>query len=148
LFKGGQANLYVYVRNDPVNRRDPSGLADIFVGIEGDLVGITGFEGGFGLVIDTDSLEKSGLFIQGGPGSGANVGVAVCGGFTTRDIEGWGTDVDVNAGKFSPVILMDDKGLSGFAVGLGPGIGLSYSATYTSTLTVSQIWDWAKELFK
>jgi RHS repeat-associated protein len=26
LFGGGQANLYVYVGNDPVNRRDPSGL--------------------------------------------------------------------------------------------------------------------------
>ncbi len=28
LFRGGQANLYVYVGDDPVNRRDPSGLAD------------------------------------------------------------------------------------------------------------------------
>jgi len=26
LFGGGQANLYVYVGNDPINRRDPSGL--------------------------------------------------------------------------------------------------------------------------
>jgi RHS repeat-associated protein len=26
-FDGGQTNLYVYVNNDPVNRRDPSGLA-------------------------------------------------------------------------------------------------------------------------
>jgi RHS repeat-associated protein len=28
LLGGGQTNLYVYVGNDPVNRRDPSGLAD------------------------------------------------------------------------------------------------------------------------
>jgi RHS repeat-associated protein len=28
LFNGGQANLYVYVGNDPVNRADPSGLKD------------------------------------------------------------------------------------------------------------------------
>jgi RHS repeat-associated protein len=29
LFGGGQANLHVYVGNDPVNRRDPSGLGDL-----------------------------------------------------------------------------------------------------------------------
>jgi RHS repeat-associated protein len=28
MFDGGQANLYVYVGNDPVNRFDPSGLLD------------------------------------------------------------------------------------------------------------------------
>lgn len=28
LFGGGQANLYVYVGNDPVNHRDPLGLRD------------------------------------------------------------------------------------------------------------------------
>jgi RHS repeat-associated protein len=28
-FAGGQANLYAYVNNDPVNRRDPRGLAGV-----------------------------------------------------------------------------------------------------------------------
>ena len=31
LFRGGQSNLYVYVGNDPVNRRDPRGLDGPFV---------------------------------------------------------------------------------------------------------------------
>jgi RHS repeat-associated protein len=28
LFDGGQANLYVYLDNDPINKRDPSGLKE------------------------------------------------------------------------------------------------------------------------
>lgn len=139
LFDGGQGNLYVYVGNDSVNRRDPRGLWDLFVGYEVDLVGATGYEFGAGIVIDLDSPSESGFYYNFGPGGGANVGWGVCGGLVARDIEGWGTDIDWNAGDVSPVAIFDDKGLNGFAVGFGPGNGLSFSATETTTFTFSEI---------
>jgi RHS repeat-associated protein len=143
LWKGRQANLYVYVGNDPVNRRDPRGLDDIFVGLEFDLVGISGFEGQVGVVIDTDHPEESGLFIQGGPAFGANVGASLCVGYSTGDIEGWGSDLDLNLVKGSPVFLFDDKGeWNGVAIGGGPGVGVSVGETKTGTLTVSEMVDW------
>jgi len=142
LFDGGQANLYVYVGNDPVNRRDPSGLADWFLGVEVDLIGITGLEGAFGIVYDSDHPLESGIFGQAGPGSGANVGASICGGYVARDIEGWGTDIDINAGKLSPTFLFDEHGLNGMSLGYGPGIGVSFGATYGSTLTIADVIGW------
>ncbi|HWZ91306.1 MAG TPA: RHS repeat-associated core domain-containing protein, partial [Polyangiaceae bacterium] len=58
LFGGGQANLYVYAGNDPVNGADPSGLWNVFgwrslslplggigpVHVEGEAVGIIGYD--------------------------------------------------------------------------------------------------------
>jgi RHS repeat-associated protein len=118
LFWGRQTNLYRYVKNDPVNRRDPRGLADVFVGVEGEIVGVVGIESGFGIVIDTDHPGESGFYVQSGPASGASVGVSVCGGFSLRDIEGSGTDIDANLGNWSIVGTGDDHiGVSRF---LGP----------------------------
>ena len=60
LFGGKQTNLYVYVGNDPVNRRDISGLSGLFAGVEvGGQFG-PGASGSFGyFAADTG---QSGLF--------------------------------------------------------------------------------------
>jgi len=36
---GGSSNFYLYVRNDPTYRKDPSGLADIPSGLAGEIAG-------------------------------------------------------------------------------------------------------------
>lgn len=87
-FAGGDTNIYRFVGNDPANRRDPRGLADVFIGVDADLVGFVGVEGGFGIVIDTDKLSDSGVSVTAGPAGGANIGASVQVGAVARDIEG------------------------------------------------------------
>ena len=135
----GGFNLYGYVHNDPANRNDPSGLADLFFTLDLDLVGFTGVEINAGVVYDTDHPLESGFFLSSGIGTGANVGWGLAAGAVFREIEGLGTDLDINAGKVSPVFYFDDQGFNGAALGIGPGIGLSYSASQTWTWTIGDI---------
>ena len=145
-FGGGDVNLYVYCGNNPVLYMDPLGLLDLFIGVEGDLVGILGLEGGVGIVIDTDHLGDSGIFGTIGPAAGGNVGGAISGGIV-KEIEGWSYNFDANLGMVSPVISMDSQGFNGISVGYGPGAGLSASATYTSTYSVKEMYNDAKSLW-
>lgn len=61
-------------------------------------------------------------------------------GWVDRDIEGWGYSLDANLGKLpvSPSPLADDQGINGGQLTVGPGIGLSASATYTETTTLEE----------
>ncbi len=132
----GGMHLYGYVESNPINFIDPSGLADIFFGFEGDLVGgPLGGESAFGIVFDTDHPLESGIFRTGGPAAGANVGVSVCGGAVVRDIEGYGSDIDANIGMWSPSVIFDDQGVNGASIGYGPGVGVSIAQGYTTTTT-------------
>lgn len=131
----GGINTYAYASSNPISRIDPLGLADWFIGADIDLVGIMGFEGGFGFVLDTDDLLDSGFYVTAGNAYGANVGVGLGGGYACREIEGKAASFDVNAGKFSLVPTFDEKGFNGGAVTLGPGIGVSGSTTITWTLS-------------
>jgi RHS repeat-associated protein len=146
-FDGGDVNLCAYAGNQPINRIDPLGLIDLFGYVEGDLVGILGIEGGVGFVVDTDDLLESGVFTTIGPAAGANVGASLGAGFALREIEGWSTNIDVNAFGVSPVISFDDAGFNGAAVGLGPGKGMSISETYTSTYTIRDAIQDIKDLY-
>jgi hypothetical protein len=110
-----------------------------------DVVGFTGgIELGPGLVFDTDAPWESGIYWNAGPAAGANVGFGFGfgGGAVLRDIEGWGSDLDLNLGAASPVFLFDDQGFNGFAYGKGPGVGGSVADTYTQTLSVGDVANW------
>ena len=37
---------------------------------------------------------------------------------------------------------MDDKGISGAAIGKGPGVGISVGTTFTKTFTVGSLYNW------
>lgn len=72
-------------------------FGDLCIGVEGDLVGITGVEGGAGIVIGLDTLLDSGLYITiAEMVVGMNVGCGVGGFYTPGDVEGGATGVDVN----------------------------------------------------
>jgi hypothetical protein len=125
------------VGNNPINRKDPSGLFDVFGFVEGDLVGILGLEGGLGIVIDTDNIGESGFFRTRGGAGGANVGLSGGLGFAIRELEGVSINYDVNLKIVSPTFSFDDKGFNGTALGVGPGVGASSSVTSTSTYSVN-----------
>ena len=114
----------------------------MFIGVEGEAIGVTGPEGSVGIVWDTDHPMESGLFLQFGFGAGANVGGALCGGFTLGDIEGWGSDLDVNLHPYAPTLFFNEIGLAGGSMGVGPGAGISIGATYGWTLTIETIIGW------
>jgi hypothetical protein len=131
-----------------VNRVDRLGLWDLFFYLEGDLVGILGGEGGFGVVIDLDNLMESGVFGTVGPAAGANVGIAGGCGLAKRELEGWSFNIDANIGAFSPVLSFDEVGLNAFALGLGPGKGVSVSLTKTWSYTVNDAIRYIRRLLK
>ena len=148
LFGGGVSNLYEYCGNDPVNKIDPSGLQDIYVFGEIDVVGITGGEGGLGIVIDLDNPGESGVFFSGGIAGGANVGAAVGVGYAPNDIEGTSTTFDINAFGGSGTFSFDNNGFNGIALTVGPGGGASTAVTTTTSVTVNDFLDWLSNAYK
>ncbi len=147
-FRGGDSNLYAYVGNEPVGRVDPSGLADVFIGLEIDVALLFGTQVGFGLVLDTDHPSESGLFGFGGPAVGLNLGIGAGVGFACREIEGAGYQGDMNGAVVSPVAMWDDRGWNGFGISLGPGLGASAGDTSTGTLSVGDVVSWVRGLFQ
>jgi len=136
---GGSFSLYSYASSNPVSRIDPLGLADWFVGAEFDWVRGGGVEFSMGLVLDTDDVYASGIFMSTADAVGMNKGAGVMVGRTERDIEGDGKGNDVNAKKISFSKLDDDQGLNGFSWSFGPGAGYSESQGTTDTLSLRNL---------
>ena len=121
----------------PTKSAAQPGSLEVFVGLDGDLVGILGVEGAGGIVINLDKLSQSGIYGSIGPAAGANVGISVNAGFALRGVSGLSGNIDVNAGAVSPTVSFDTDGFNGLAIGYGPGAGLSVSATNTGKYTLS-----------
>jgi RHS repeat-associated protein len=139
LFGGGQANLHVYVGDDPVNRRDPTGLADFFCGIDIDDTLVFGLDFNGGYVLDTDDVLGSGFYKNPNASIGLNGGLGVTVGGVFRDIEGEGRSIDINADVIGITFIFDSKGFNGVSFSFGPGLGFSYSGGGTNTYTWQDI---------
>ncbi|MBL9152393.1 MAG: hypothetical protein JNK37_07910 [Verrucomicrobiales bacterium] len=146
LGEAGGVNLYGYVGNGPAGAWDPLGLLDLFVGIEGDFVGLLGGSGAFGLVLDLFDPLSSGVFCTFGGAGGVNVDLDIYGGVAWREAEGTGFTVDggLPAWTLGGGAIFDDQGFNGlFVGGWGPGGGLSAGGDLTSTYSA---YDFLKDL--
>ena len=131
-----------YAGNNPLKWIDPLGLFDVFAGFEWEAVGITGAEGSFGIVIDTDDPMDSGFFNSGGLAGGGSLGFGVGVGFNTEDIEGNAVNLDFNLLGGSFTGTKNEKGNGwGVMISLGPGKGGSGSYVRTASYSLRDAWN-------
>ncbi len=112
LFAGGQTNLYVYARNDPVGLRDPLGLACVSVGFSA----YDGLGGGVTLHFGNGGVA---LTIEAGVGFGGGVSV----GFSPfADVPEAGTSLigKVSVGPASLGFSINECAQAKVEVGVGP----------------------------
>ncbi|HMA95939.1 MAG TPA: RHS repeat-associated core domain-containing protein, partial [Polyangiaceae bacterium] len=160
LFDGGQTNLYVYVGNDPVNRRDPVGLMGVALGVSGDVgfcwgLCVGSWTGGGGIYVGTDGI---GVYAtgQGSAGLGGHAGYGVQGSaysslsafqgtsYGTFGVAGMGvvTSGSVMANP-SGVVLSAGGGVGG---GLWGGAAVSYTKTYgLSPQDIADAWGFLRK---
>jgi RHS repeat-associated protein len=142
------ANKIQEVVNTPAPQNWPLS-GDVFTTAEVDATFIAGPEVSAGQVLDLDDPLASGLYFSYATGQGANVGTALGLGYVTGDIEGKGATLDINAGKVSPTVMLDDKGnFHGAALSVGPGAGVSGSVGKTWTLSVRDVLNMVKSIIE
>lgn len=141
-------NPYRYTTN-PIGYVDPTGMAEVFVGFEGELAGGEGgLAGDLGVTFDLSNIEQSGLYgsmnhrdvgSMAVSGGAANIGLEV--GFTIRDKEGTSTQWDLNWGPYSVTFTRDEKGFNGISASYGFGAGAVESVSETHIRTFRSIYN-------
>jgi RHS repeat-associated protein len=144
-FRGGDFNLYAYVRNSPLNFRDPLGKQTAQVGVNvGITVGPAAGTATAGIAIDASG--NVGLYYEygGGAGAGGEVsgGVVVHGSnaYDIFDLQGPFDNLSVGAGEGVGASIDGFTGDSshgrviGGGVTGGAGLGVGGSVTRTTTV--------------
>jgi RHS repeat-associated protein len=130
LFEGGQANLYAYVENDPVNRIDPLGRFGVAgAAIGGAVGGVLG--GAFGYAT-TGTLDgaMAGALAGGLGGAAAASGAALLGGTALSSAAGAGGFGAMGnyAGQFASEAFGLQEGINYWAVAGAGGLGAAGGA--------------------
>jgi len=144
-FKGGDVNLYAYVRNDPINLVDPLGQDTLQVAISGGLIyGAGTAVGSVGIAIDGSG--NIGVYYEYGVGAAAggegSVGVAVHGANAQDifDLQGPFYNGSIGAGDGVAGSIdgftgdSDHGRVIGGGVTVGAGMGAGGSVTRTTTV--------------
>jgi RHS repeat-associated protein len=167
-FGGGDANLYAYVGNSPVNFVDPTGLWTVGIGGQAELQLLIGFDVSAQIVIDGDGNiglaltadYRQGLMVAAGASGTASYNWDAR---TIQDLQGGGVGVGVGVGPFAVSYQAsyqgkksntcepgenDNEFASGAqlsAIGLDEAYGVSANIGYTAVYTSP--WNW-RELVK
>ncbi len=150
-FAGLQANIYIYVGNDPVNFVDPTGKRGFAIGWEafGGIWGVVGVSGGIFIGTEgfgTYNTETAGVGAFGAFGTGFEAGFY----WDLESFGGWGLGPkldlgDLGRGGAEANWSLTDGSFASASIGFGAGAGLFFGQTVSHTHTFN-VYEWLKTL--
>ncbi len=144
-FAGLQANVYVYVGNDPVNFVDPTGKWGFTLGV-GAGAGLTYLGGGVNYSVGI-FIGSDGFGVYGGanysPGLGGYIGAGLEGGvYADRKLSGLGGGANVQAPVFGAAVnSTTDREFSSATLSAGPDVGV-WAGPHVGYTAVLNFTDW------
>jgi RHS repeat-associated protein len=147
-FDGGDVNLYIYAKNNPVLFSDPLGLWTLSLGV--DVNAALGIGGGGGLAINFGFSKKDGFSFsltgtaQGGAiaGAGAFAGgiISITNADNVNQLNG--TSFQVGRAGIGPAFVEGIVGDGYKGLTLGGGVGVGYNAGSATASTTSAIYQY------
>jgi len=134
---GGDVNLYAYVRNDPLNWSDPTGLDFVLAGFGYSAVAPGGHEQSVGVAYDFVCDELS-VFRSLGLGAGLNASTDYFVGYVWSDgLSGITMNANISLGPVSFTFFKNPAtgALLGMTIGAGPGAPLPAQGSITRSET-------------